>query len=242
MHPERRVFAVSLLVMVVIAGSASTGVLAQSFGIGDQVLAIGSSAFHPLQSTEASNIATGDLYYYSHGLSITPLNLPNGAEVVQLCVNANVPENGASVTLQLYTQILSGGSAPVADSLVQETSIGYGTQCTAPFSYTIREFADPNGGGNPEPLAHVLVATLIGTAPGLGGARVFWRRQVSPAPAVPSFNDVPATDPAFQFVEALVASGVTAGCGGENFCPDAPLNRRQMAVFLSKALGLHWPN
>ena len=33
-----------------------------------------------------------------------------------------------------------------------------------------------------------------------------------------------------------------AGCGSGNFCPDSPLTRRQMAVFLSKALGLHWPN
>ena len=44
-----------------------------------------------------------------------------------------------------------------------------------------------------------------------------------------------------EFVEALVASGITAGCGNGNFCPDAPLTRGQMAVFLSKALGLHWP-
>jgi S-layer homology domain len=52
---------------------------------------------------------------------------------------------------------------------------------------------------------------------------------------------VPTTDPAFQFIEALVASGITAGCGSGNYCPDAPLTRRQMAVFLAKALGLQWP-
>jgi hypothetical protein len=37
-----------------------------------------------------------------------------------------------------------------------------------------------------------------------------------------------------------VASGITAGCGGGNYCPDAPLTRGQMAVFLSKGLGLHF--
>jgi hypothetical protein len=52
---------------------------------------------------------------------------------------------------------------------------------------------------------------------------------------------VPTNHPFFQFVEALAASGITAGCGNGNFCPDAPLTRGQMAVFLSKALGLHWP-
>ena len=47
--------------------------------------------------------------------------------------------------------------------------------------------------------------------------------------------------PFFQHVEALATSGITAGCGGGNFCPDHPLTRGQMAVFLAKALGLHWP-
>jgi hypothetical protein len=75
---------------------------------------------------------------------------------------------------------------------------------------------------------------------GLAGAVVGWKYQVSPAPGTATFPDVPTSDPAFQYVEALVASGVTAGCGGGNYCPDNPLTRRQMAVFLSKALGLYW--
>ena len=53
---------------------------------------------------------------------------------------------------------------------------------------------------------------------------------------------MPVSDPAFQYIEALVAAGVTAGCGGGNYCPDNPLTRRQMAVFLAKALGLNWPS
>jgi hypothetical protein len=72
-------------------------------------------------------------------------------------------------------------------------------------------------------------------------ARVGWFRQVSPAPATATFTDVPTGHPFFQFVEALARSGITAGCGGGNFCPDAPLTRGQMAVFLSVALGLHFP-
>jgi hypothetical protein len=76
------------------------------------------------------------------------------------------------------------------------------------------------------------------------GVRLIWHRQVSPAPAVPTFNDVPTSDPGFQYIEALVASGITAGCNTAppQYCPDATLTRRQMAVFLAKALGLHWPN
>jgi hypothetical protein len=75
----------------------------------------------------------------------------------------------------------------------------------------------------------------------VGGVRVYYHLQVSPAPGTATFNDVPSNHPFFQYVEALASSGITAGCGNGNFCPDAPLTRGQMAVFLSKALGLNWP-
>jgi hypothetical protein len=70
--------------------------------------------------------------------------------------------------------------------------------------------------------------------------RVYYTLQVSPAPGAATFGDVPTSHPFFRYVEALVASGITAGCGSGNYCPDAPLTRGQMAVFLGKALGLHF--
>jgi hypothetical protein len=70
--------------------------------------------------------------------------------------------------------------------------------------------------------------------------RVSYHLHVSPAPASATFGDVPTDHWAFQHVEALVASGITAGCGGGNYCPEQPLTRAQMAVFLAKGLGLHW--
>ena len=69
---------------------------------------------------------------------------------------------------------------------------------------------------------------------------VFYKLQVAPAPATASFLDVPTSSPFHRFVEALVDAGTTAGCGGGNYCPDAPVTRAQMAVFLSQVLGLNW--
>jgi hypothetical protein len=74
----------------------------------------------------------------------------------------------------------------------------------------------------------------------LRGVILYWRRQVSPAPATATFSDVPVGSFGFKHVEALAASGITAGCGGGSFCPDNTLTRVEMAVFLAKALGLHW--
>jgi hypothetical protein len=73
--------------------------------------------------------------------------------------------------------------------------------------------------------------------------RAQWERQVSPAPAVATFNDVPTDHPIFQYIEPLSASAITGGCNAAPpmYCPDAFLTRGQMAVFLAKALGLHWP-
>ena len=75
----------------------------------------------------------------------------------------------------------------------------------------------------------------------LRSVRIYYRLQVSQPGGPPTFNDVPASHPFYQFIEALAASGITGGCGNGNYCPDAPLTRGQMAVFLSKALGLYWP-
>lgn len=73
---------------------------------------------------------------------------------------------------------------------------------------------------------------------------VWWKRSVSPAPGAASFNDVPTDHPFFQYIEALKASGITGGCNASPplYCPDNAVTRGQMAVFLAKALGLHWPN
>ncbi|HEY3567551.1 MAG TPA: S-layer homology domain-containing protein [Thermoanaerobaculia bacterium] len=46
------------------------------------------------------------------------------------------------------------------------------------------------------------------------------------------FDDVPCSDPLAPWINELVRRGVTAGCGGNNYCPTNPVTRDQMAVFL----------
>ncbi len=87
---------------------------------------------------------------------------------------------------------------------------------------------------------HYFMLVSVGSGGSFSAVRVFYRLQVSPAPGVATFTDVPTDHPFFQFVEALVASGITVGCGGGLYCVDDPITRGQMAVFISKALGLHF--
>jgi hypothetical protein len=55
-------------------------------------------------------------------------------------------------------------------------------------------------------------------------------------PLPPTFNDVPAGYWAYSFIETLAYSGITGGCGNNNFCPEAPITRAQMAVFLERTM------
>jgi hypothetical protein len=71
--------------------------------------------------------------------------------------------------------------------------------------------------------------------------RVWYNLQISPDPASATFSDVPVGHWAHQYVEALYASGITEGYSDGTFRPGQPVLRGQMAAFLSKALGLHWP-
>ena len=55
---------------------------------------------------------------------------------------------------------------------------------------------------------------------------------------VAEFDDVPAGDPYAPWIEELYRSGITAGCGGNDYCPHDPNTRGQMAVFLTKTFAL----
>jgi hypothetical protein len=50
------------------------------------------------------------------------------------------------------------------------------------------------------------------------------------------FTDTLCPGPFTDWVEELAAEGITAGCGDRVFCPDAPVTRQEMAVFLLKTV------
>ncbi len=72
---------------------------------------------------------------------------------------------------------------------------------------------------------------------------VFLLRAANPvgwAPPAPTglFADISLTDPFTPWIEQLSVQGVTAGCGGGNYCPNSPNTRGQMAAFLVRTFHL----
>jgi S-layer homology domain len=170
------------------------------------------------------------------GSFVGVVHLPQGAQIVSMELEG-CDESGSGSVSASFSRFQLTGLATFLGSV--GTGFGATPGCVltaidlaAPvtiennaYRYIVSGFTDNNDG-----------TTTI------GAVRFRYRLQVSPPPADASFGDVPTSDPAFQFIEALAASGITVGCGGGNYCPDEPLTRRQMAVFLAKALGLHWPD
>ena len=57
-----------------------------------------------------------------------------------------------------------------------------------------------------------------------------------PAYNWPTFRDVYSFHWASPFVESMYAAGITNGCDAYHYCPDMPVTRAQMAVFLERGM------
>jgi Bacterial Ig-like domain (group 3)/FG-GAP-like repeat/Viral BACON domain/S-layer homology domain len=60
------------------------------------------------------------------------------------------------------------------------------------------------------------------------------------SPASVPFNDVPSSDPYFDYVSLMSSYGITAGCQASPplYCPSSPVTRAQMAVFVVRGVDL----
>jgi hypothetical protein len=228
-------------------------VVAESFGPGVQGLYIGAAEFQHLNNNSGYEIdwfSDGYLGYTDEsfiGVFVAPLTLPVGAEITMICTYFldTAPVGKVSTYLDAVKMTGAGqapGVVPVVGPIEFDTDQGYEFTCAEP-SYTYRNIVDVDGDDAGDIVVYRLRVEMTETGEGrlaLGGVGVGWRRQVSPAPDAATFPDVPTGHPFFQFVEALAASGITAGYGNGNYGVNDPITRGQMAVFLSKALGLHW--
>ena len=162
--------------------------------------------------------------------------LPNGAQIEGIELRACDTNAGAQVTAVLQVCSVPGGTCALAASVQTGTAATPGCQLF-PAAVT-----PPVIVNNATQVLDLQVSTGASSATSFSAVKVNYRLRVSPGPATATFADVPTGHPVFPFVEALAASGITGGCGGGNYCPDSPLTRGQMAVFLATALGLHFPN
>ena len=163
-------------------------------------------------------------------------SLPTGARIVGVDLEACDFASSGEAKVELFScPVNTNGCTAIATVTTGlAPTPGCTTVSSAALNVTVQNAA----------AYYPLIATLNDNTIGVQfrAVRIRYQLQVSPPPGTATFPDVPTTSPQFRFVEALVAAGITGGCGGGNYCPNDPLTRGQMAVFLAVALGLHFPN
>jgi hypothetical protein len=244
-HPTVRTFSSAPALLILGIGLCSGPLIAQSTPLAagtteTYILTVHEVEFAPLDSSttyEALDIAgVTDLRETTSGtVLVAPVHLPTGAiiDLIKLHACNTSAFNYGTVTLR----DCADDGPPAACTTLGTVSTAFGGGCgywtSAAIGATVHNHTDDyelRTDWPPDP--HL----------GLRAVKVHYHLQVSPPPGIADFGDVPMSDPAFQFIEALFRSGITAGCGGGNYCPDSPVTRRQMAVFLAKGFGLNWPD
>lgn len=216
-----------------------------TFGVGQSRYRVGSTEFTPIDTTvtynDLGNVSNTLSRYVTGCATLCELlavpHLPSGALVTGVeLVACDTNTAGNHLTLIAFTSSWDGtGGANIGETTT--TNIG----CNGfNIDLTSANFTIDNN--NNQLFFGAFFGALDGTN-SISGAIVHYKLQVSPAPGSPTFNDVPTSHQFFQYIEALSASGITGGCQASPplYCPDQPVTRGQMAVFLAKALGLQWP-
>ena len=196
-------------------------------------VALSASSFQGYDASHDSRrMATGSNVYCSSGCSLyKDVQLPSGALIWRIELNSY--DVGSSAVILFFNRCPDSSSGCIELGRAQSSGTGgYGFFYDY-FSHTVNNYYNSYQLGFYVP---------GGTSYRVVNARVYYQLQVSPKPGSVTFGDVPYSSSYHRFVEALARSGITGGCGGGNFCPEQYVKRKEMAVFLSKALGLHWPN
>ncbi|HTR04468.1 MAG TPA: S-layer homology domain-containing protein [Thermoanaerobaculia bacterium] len=177
-------------------------------------------------------------------LTVAGTNFLAGADVKLGGISATGVSVNSYISISAASPALAPGTAN--DLVVTNTDNTTGTLLKA----FVADFLDvPNG-----QQFYTFVTTLVsnGITAGVGGGLYgvnddTLRQQMAvfilkgkhglcftPAPCHGAFADVPCPSTFADWIEAMAAEGITGGCGGGNFCPQTPVRRDQMAVFLLK--------
>jgi hypothetical protein len=232
MRLNTRCWRIAMPLMIVLAALPAAA-QEEEFGPALTITSIGGASFFP----ETSGGFYQDIGSFRTSNPTTTLRaaaaLPSGVSVERISVVSCDFDNTNDVTATLLRCPVNGTTCMVVLATVNSSAGGCAAFEATPTPFTV---------DNNSQYYWITVTGTNGANAMLGAVRLHWRRQVSPAPLSATFSDVPTTHTFFRFIEALVASGITSGCGQGQYCPAQPVTRGQMAAFLAIALGLHTPN
>jgi S-layer family protein len=215
------------------------------FGASSNLLQIPAFGFSPRDSTTVYLQDGFGYMYATSSPSVTtfwaPVDLPAGVVIDRIGLYSFDNDAANSITARL--QAYDGATVPATTTIASVATVN-GVPMYNYNTATLNHQVNNNPAAGPAGHHYAILIDLPVRSINLRfkAVELRWNRVVSPAPATASFPDMPVGNGQHRFVEALVTAGITGGCGGGLYCPNDPVTRGQMAVFLAVALGLHFPN
>ncbi|MEW6335821.1 MAG: S-layer homology domain-containing protein, partial [Acidobacteriota bacterium] len=170
--------------------------------------------FHPIKSDTTYDFSSWNKFVTGgYPALVAGLHLPTGARIVGFDVQGCDDAAGSDFDIILWTCPYMASAACDGDMLLNSSGFtGCGGAVTGTLAIVIENvnysyFLEFNPG-------------VLNSQHRIRVVEAYYVLQVSPAPGTATFADVPTSHPFFQYVEALAASGITAGCGGGNYCPN----------------------
>ena len=244
----------------VVAGGGTTFQTAGSYSLGET----SGQSDAGTQSGGSYTLNGGFWTPPSCGLAMPSITAPVSVAVGAIGASASVPAasgavyawtlTGGAITSGQGTHQIQFNAGPPGTTMVLSVTATLGACAAGAVPVAVQvDFLDVP----PSDAFHSFVDTLArdGVTKGCGGGNYCRNSDVTraqmavfllksehgssytPPPCTGVFPDVECTPtPAFavDWIEQLHGEGITGGCGGGDYCPDGPVTRAQMAVFLLK--------
>ncbi len=193
-------------------------------------------AFVPLDSATTYEWASNNYVYPTASGTWfgAPLTLPAGASLHG--VRFFYYDNSSSdirFLIEKYTGVETPATAHLLDGYSSGTP-GYTSKLFTLDPYETIFY----GSSTPDVASYVIWVSLPNSSTMFRSARIFYKLEIPAAPSTATFTDVPTTSPYFQYVEAIRDAGIANGYGDGRYGPDDYVTRGQMAIFISRAVGM----
>ena len=170
-----------------------------------------------LTCTRADSLASGANYPPITLTVNVAANAPTQVTAQASMIGSLPPASASDVTaiLAAFTDVISGDAFLPAIDLMREYGVTSGCGSSPP-AYC------PSNNVTRGQMAVFVVRAIVGS-------------DNFPYTTAPYFTDVPSTHPYFKWIQHLRDLGITTGCTSATYCPDGPVTRGQMAVFIIRA-------
>jgi CSLREA domain-containing protein len=200
-------------------------------------ITVAGQTFHVLQGARFNDV-TPDHPFYNEIGKLSALGITAGCGNGNYCAEANTTREQMAIFIERALGVFNPPPGPVTPTFADVPNSG-----ATDFSYEfIEDFATrgiTQGCAAGPPRLYCPTANV--TREQMAAFMIRARGEFNPpTPNMQRFNDVPPTNPFYNFIDRMAVLGITLGCNANPplYCPTQFVTRAQMAAFLIRAFAM----